>query len=74
MELKPSEVKWGDWVAQSVKPLTHDFGSGHNLTVPGFEAHIGLCVDSAEPVWDSLCAPPLKINKLKKIIQLSWVR
>ena len=33
----------GTWVAQ---PLESDFGSGHDLTVHGFEPHIGLCADS----------------------------
>ena len=45
-------------MAQSVKPLTLDFGSGHDLTVGEFEARLGLCADSAEPAWDSL-SPPL---------------
>ena len=40
-----------------------DFGSGHDLTVGGFEPHIRLSADSAEPAWDSLSpslsAPPL---------------
>ena len=26
-----------------------DFGSGHDLTVPGFEPRVGLCADSWEP-------------------------
>ena len=41
-------------------------GSGYNLTVCGFEPHIGLCADSSEPgacfgfcVSLSLCPPPL---------------
>ena len=38
----------------SVKPLTHDFGSGHNLMVHEFEPRVELCADSAEPAWDSL--------------------
>ena len=64
----------GAWVAQSVKHLTLDSGSGHDLTVCEFEPHIRLCVDSTEPTGDflslSLSAPPrlslplsLKINK-----------
>ena len=45
-----TENKWGDArVAQSVKCLTLDFGSGHDLTVCEFEPCIGLCVDSLEP-------------------------
>ena len=31
---------WGAWVAQSVKHPTLDLGSGHDLTVHGFE----LCI------------------------------
>ena len=45
---------WGPWVAQSVEPLTLGFGSGHDLTVHGFEPRISLHTDSAEPAWDSL--------------------
>ena len=41
-------------MAQLVKRLTLDFGSGHDLTVHGFEPRVGLCADSAEPAWESL--------------------
>ena len=41
-------------MAQSVKHPTLDFSSGHDLTVPEFEPHVGLHADSAEPAWDSL--------------------
>ena len=41
-------------VAQSVKHLTLDFGSGHDLIVCGLEPHPGLCAESVEPAWDSL--------------------
>ena len=44
----------GARVAQWVKRLTLDFGSGHDLTVPEFKPHVGLNADSAEPAWDSL--------------------
>ena len=56
--LKPSYL-WGAWVAQSVKHLTLDFGSGHDLAVRGIEPR-RLCTDSTEPTWDSLplSAPP----------------
>ena len=47
-------------MAQSVKRLTHDFGSGHDLTVLEFEPHIGLCADSIEPALDSL-SPSLSL-------------
>ena len=49
------ETWWGAWRAQSVERLTLDFGSGHNLMVPGIEPRTGLCADSMEPAWDSLC-------------------
>ena len=49
-------------MAQSVKCLALGFGSGHDLTVPGFEPSIRLSADSAELAWDSLSpslsAPP----------------
>ena len=72
-------------MAQLVKRLTLDFGSGHDLKVLEFEPHIGLCTDRAEPAWDSLSLPlslpllltlelllslSLKINKLKKLNKL----
>ena len=70
---------WGTWVAQSVKSLTLDFSSGHDLTVHGIEPHMG----PGNPAWDSLspslslCNAPActhafslkinkQINKLKK--------
>ena len=40
----------GAWVAHSVKCLTLDFGSGHDLTVRGIEPCVELSADSAEPV------------------------
>ena len=44
----------GTWVAQSVKRLTLDFCSGHDLTVREFKPLNVLCADSLEPAWDSL--------------------
>ena len=41
-------------MAQSVKHLPLDLGSGHDLTVHGIEPCIGLCADSMGPAWDSL--------------------
>ena len=35
-------------MAQSVKCLTLDFDSGHDLQVVGIEPHVGLCTDSVE--------------------------
>ena len=40
---------WGAWVDQSVKRLTIDFDSGHDLIVWEFEPHMGLCTDGAVP-------------------------
>ena len=38
-------------MAQLVKYLTFDFGSGHDLVVCESEPHIGLCTDGAEYLW-----------------------
>ena len=41
-----------------------DFGSGHDLTVRGFEPRLRVCAHSSEPGWDalspSLCPSPQK--------------
>ena len=37
-------------MAQSIEGLTLDFGSGHDLTVCGFEPHLGLHTE----VWSLL--------------------
>ena len=42
-------LKLGCLVAQLVKWLTLDFGSGHDLTVGGLEPQIGLCAAGAKP-------------------------
>ena len=39
----------GAQVAESVKGLTLDFGSGRDLTVRGFKPHVGLHGGGAEP-------------------------
>ena len=49
----------GTWVGQSVKCLTPDFSSGHDM-VCGFKTHIRLCADTVEPGWDSL-SPSLSL-------------
>ena len=41
-------------MAQSVKRLIGDFGSGHDLMVCEFEPHIRLCALMVEPAWDSV--------------------
>ena len=53
-------------MAQSVKHLTLDFGSGHDLIVCGFEPRVGLYADCKKPAWDSL-SPSLSVS-LSKII------
>ena len=47
-------------MAQLVKHLTLDLGSGHDLVVHEFEPYIRFCADSADPAWDSL-SPPLSL-------------
>ena len=51
---KSSRRGRGAWVVQLVKHLTLGFGSGCDLTVCGFEPHLGLCTGSVEPAWDSV--------------------
>ena len=41
-------------MAHLVKHPTLDVGSGHDLMVCELEPRVGLCADTAEPVWDSL--------------------
>ena len=45
------------WVAQSVKPLTLDFGSGHDLLVREIKPRNGLCAEGMGPAWDSPSLP-----------------
>ena len=56
-------VKGGVWVAQSVKRVTPDFGSGHDLMVREFEPHFRLRTGSVEPGQDSL-SPSLSVSPL----------
>ena len=55
-------------MAHLVKCPPLDFGSGHDLTVHGFESRVGFCTDSAEPACDSaspsLSAPSLFVLPL----------
>ena len=57
-------------MAQLVKRLTLDFGSGHDLTIHELEPVIGLCAGRVEPAWDflslSLSAPPLLMLSLSQ--------
>ena len=70
MELKHKRGCQGAWVAQSVKHLTPDFSSGHDLMVCEFKPQIGFCADSVEPAWDSpspsLSAPSLLMLSLSQ--------
>ena len=50
----------GTWVVQSVKRLTLDFGSGHDLMVCEIEPHVESHFGNAEPAWDSL-SPSLSL-------------
>ena len=45
------------WVAQLVKRLTLDFGSGHDIIVREFEPRVGLCADSVDPPFPSAPSP-----------------
>ena len=55
----------GAWVAQSVKHPTVSFGSGHELTVHGYQAPHGI--HTLEPAWDSFspsltASPPVIVS------------
>ena len=80
LKKKKNKAGWGTWVAGSVKRLTLGFGSGHDLTIGGFEPRVGLHADSSALIaWSllgilslPLCRPfprslslSLKINKMK---------
>ena len=41
-------------MAQLVDHPSLDLGSGHDLMVHGFEHHVRVNTDSAEPTWDCL--------------------
>ena len=66
----------GTQVAQSVKPLSLGFGSGHDLVVHGIEPQVRLCTDSMEPAWDSLslslCPSPLVLSLSQKYINIFY--
>ena len=54
-------------MAQSVKCLTLDFGSGHDVTVHEFEPCIGFCTDGVDLLGLLsllLSAPPLLVVSL----------
>ena len=57
----------GSWVVQSVKQLTLDLGSDHDLAVHGIEPCIRLCTDSVEMISLStllLCCSPTRACSL----------
>ena len=65
---------WGTWVTQSVKDLTLDFGSGHDLSF----MRLSLSLGSGLRVWSllgilspSLSAPPLITRLCARSLSLS---
>ena len=67
LKKKNAHLCMSTWVAQLVKYLTLDFGSGHDLTVHEFKPCIRLASVSIEPASDplspSLSAPvPLVLS------------
>ena len=58
-------------MAQSVKCLTLDFGSGHDLTVGETEPHVGLRTDRVEPVWDSLSPISLSPSSARTLSKIN---
>ena len=44
-------------MAQLVKRLTLDFGSGRDLGVREFEPRVRLCTRGVKPAWDLLSLP-----------------
>ena len=48
-----------------------DFGSGHDLMVPGFEPYVGLCADSWEPGACIRFCVSLSISALSHLLSLS---
>ena len=74
LPFKKQETR-GTWVAQSIKRQALDFGSGHDLLVPGFELHIGLCAGDVGPAQNSLSlllsVPPALVLSLFLPLSLS---
>ena len=57
---------WGTWVAQSVKGLTLDLGSGHDVTIHETEPQIGTALTLGSLLGilsPPLSAPPPSRNK-----------
>ena len=58
----------------TVKRLTLDLGSGHDLTVCEFKPCIRLCANSVESAWDSvspLCPSPTCVRVCTLALSLS---
>ena len=53
------DVKWGAWLAQSVKLLTLDFGSGHDLVVCEIKPPARTARSLLAILSPPLSAPPL---------------
>ena len=53
------ELPWGAWVAQVIKHLTLDFGSGRDLTICEFDPHIGLWAETRSMLGILFAPPPL---------------
>ena len=58
-------------MAQSVKCLTLDFSSSHDLIVLEFKPHLELCADRAEPARGSLSLSTLPLLRLARARSLS---
>ena len=54
--LKRSNLGVPEWFSP-LRVWILDFSSGHNLTVCRIKPLIGLCVNTADPAWDSLSLP-----------------
>ena len=65
-----SEHFGGAWVAQSLKHLTLDFGSDHDLMVHKIKPHIRRSADSVEAASDSL-SPSLSLPLPRSSLSLS---
>ena len=80
--LLSKQIRRGALVVQSVKFPTLDFGSGHDLTVPEFKPHTGLCICLGFSLSPSLFLPlpcslflslSFKINKIKKTFKNKYI-
>ena len=58
---------------ESLKHLTLDFGSGHDVMVRGIEPHIRLRTDSVKPACDSLSPSLSALPLLVLVLSLSKI-